>query len=50
MLNANFVITYFSFFICAFITEKRASFVYPQNFEVFVRDWLKFLINIHKKL
>ena len=42
--------TCFSFFICAFIIIKRANVVYPKIFDVFVSDWLKFLINIHKKI
>ena len=46
LLNANFVITCCSFFICTFIAEKRANVVYPKIFDVFVSDWLKFLINI----
>ena len=29
-----------SFFICAFITEKRAKIVYPKIFDVFFSDWL----------
>ena len=49
LLNAIFIIACFSFFVCAFITEKRANIVYPKIFNVVVSDWLTFLINIHKK-
>ena len=50
LLNSNFVITCSFFFICAFITEKRANVVYPKFFDAFVSDWLKFLINIHDEI
>ena len=32
-----------------FISENRVNVVYPKIFDVFVSDWLKFLINIHEK-
>ena len=41
--------TCFSFFICAFIPEKRENVVYPKIFDVLVSDWLNFVINIHEK-
>ena len=50
MVSANLVITCFSFFVCAFNTEKRAHVVYPKIFDAFMSDWLKFLINIHEKI
>ena len=37
-------------FFCAFITKKRANVLYPKIFDVFVSDWLKFLINFHEKI
>ena len=40
----------FIFFICAFITEKRANVAYAKIFNVFVSDWLKILINIHEEI